>query len=431
MSVKPRLELRQRQTLALTPTMRNALSILRMPPAELEETLNRAAARNPFLLRQPGATSWRAKDPGEHQANGAEALEAPEGSFQQSLSRQIGLMAIDESVATLARLLVGELREDGLLDVPLPELAASWQVPPARLEEALAALQQCEPAGVGARDLAECLRLQLAAQGLSPQQAAGTVRHLDLFASADWAGLRRRLGLSPAEARARAALLRRLSPRPVAPTESAAPVLSAPDLVVRRGADGAVSIQLARDDAPGVALDKSLVRRARQEGFGADMLAEARALLAALDQRGRTLRRIGEWLARHQAGFFLHGPAAMRPATRAELAEALELHPSTIGRAIAGKSIDVDGRLWPLTCFFSSALGSGDDAVAAFTIQQRIAAMIAREPAGAPLSDDALTRSLREQGVDIARRTVAKYRQGLRIPSSAARRRQAASARGS
>ena len=120
----------------------------------------------------------------------------------------------------------------------------------------------------------------------------------------------------------------------------------------------------------------------------------------------------------------------MRPATRAELAEALDLHPSTISRAIAGKNIDVDGRLWPLACFFSVALGSGDRVTAAFTVQQRIKAMIAREPAGAPLSDEALAQALRAQGVDIARRTVAKYREGLRIPASAARRRQATAARG-
>lgn len=426
MALKPRLELRQRAGLALTPAMRGALSVLRMAPAELDEALDRAAARNPFLLRQSTALT----PPLRHDADlSSEALTAPVPSFQQSLMQQLAGMQLCRTVLSLALHLVAELRDDGLLDTPLPELAKAWQVSLTKLEAALEAVQQCEPAGVGARDLAECLRLQLAALGLGRQQAADTVRHLDLFARADWAGLHRRLGLDKAEAHARAALLRRVSPRPVAPAEQGAAILTAPDLIAERGDDKAVTIRLARDDGPGVALDESLVRRALRQGFAPDLLAEARALLAALEQRGRTLRRIGDWLAAHQAGFFLYGPGAMRPATRAELAVALGLHPSTIGRAIAGKCIDVDGRLWPLACFFSTALGDDSGGVAAFAVQQRIRAMITAEPPDAPLSDEALARALRAGGVDIARRTVAKYRQGLRIPASSARRRQASSAR--
>ncbi len=429
MAVTPRLELRQRTGLALTPAMRRALSILRMPPGELDAALARAVARNPFLLPAPAPSGPLPNQLDAPRPAETETMAARAPSFQDALLHQLALIGLQEPTASLARLLIGELREDGFLDTPLDELTSAWHVPAEMLDEALAALQQCEPPGIAARDLGECLRLQLAALGLTPAEAAETVRHLDLFARADWAALARRLGLGAREARARTALLKRLSPRPVVPGETEAVALPAPDLIAERDRDGAVSIRLVRDAGPRVMLDDSLVRRAQQEGFASDLLADARALIAALDQRGRTLGRIGAWLAQHQAGFFLHGPQAMRPATRAALAAELDMHPSTIGRAIAGKTIDVEGRLWPLERFFSRALGEGDEAVAAFTIQQRIKAMIASEPAQAPLSDDALAQALRAEGVDIARRTVAKYRQGLRIPNSAARRRQAVSAR--
>ena len=189
---------------------------------------------------------------------------------------------------------------------------------------------------------------------------------------------------------------------------------------------GALGIEVNARHLPRVSLDPALLAQVRQERFAPELLERARALIAALEQRGRTLRRIGEWLIAHQAGFFLRGPDALRPATRAAMAGGLGLHPATVGRAIAGKTIDVDGRLWPLGQLFSAALpGAGGD-ISARTVQRRILALVADEPPGRPLSDAALTEALRAEGVDIARRTVAKYRQGLRIPARSTRRRLAA-----
>ena len=421
MEMKPRLDLRQTQRLALTPVVRMSLSVLRMAPADLVEEIAREASRNPFLRHE----APRARiSPGAAPATTLPEPAAQALSFQESLRSQLTQMDLPPATEALALLLVSELREDGILDVTLDELAEETGAPLCELDRALAALQSCEPAGIGARDLTECLALQLVDLGLSSADARATVAEMARFAARDWPGITRRLGIDRAEAARRADLLRRLSPRPVRAVDTA-PVLAQPDLILTRDAAGALGVEVNARHLPRVRLDPALLARSQRERFAPDLLERARALIAALEQRGRTLQRIGDWLVARQAGFFLRGPEAMRPATRAEMAADLALHPATIGRAIAGKSIDADGRLWPLSHFFSAALPGPDGEVSARAVQRRILSLVAAEPAGAPLSDAALAEALRAEGVDIARRTVAKYRQGLRIPATATRRRLA------
>jgi len=418
--MKQRLDLRQSQRLAMSPAMRVALSVLRMSSLELAEEIEREATSNPFLLRE--SSQGAGVTPGPAQGDNQAAHMA---SFHVSLGNQLALMGLPQAVEAAALLLVGELREDGLLDVTLMELAAELGLDLALLESGLVALQRCEPAGVGARDLAECLRLQLTDRGLSPVDAAATVTHIRLFAAHDWPAITRIMGLPRAEALRRANLIRSLSTRPVRESETNQVPLTRADLRLERGANQTLSVMLEGGKQPSVRLDDALVREAAQSGFAPELLARARGLIAALDQRGQTLRRIGAWLVENQAPFFAAGPAVLKPVTRAQLANDLGLHPSTISRAVAGKAIDVDGRLWPLSVFFSVAIRSQDGEISAHLVQRRIADMIAAEPAARPLSDEAVVARLRTEGVDIARRTVAKYRQGLRIPSSATRRRQA------
>jgi len=416
MALRTRMDLRQTQDLALSAQMRVALSVLRMSPLELAEEIAREAAHNPFLLHDATPS---------HSAPQAWAGEvtAHEASLHVSLTRQLAMMDLPPRVEAAAQLLVGELREDGMLDVALGNLATELGLPVELLETALAALQRCEPAGVGARDLPESLRLQLTDKGLSPTEAAQTVTHMRLFIQREWAAINRVLALPRAQAEKRAALVHSLSTHPAA-VPQAVETLSRPDLQLERTSGGALSVTLTRE-RPIVVLDEALVKRASTDGFAPELLARARALLAALDQRGQTLQRIGDWLLEYQAGFFTSGLAALAPLTRAALASALSLHPSTISRAVAGKSIDVDGRLWPLSVFFSAAIPTQGPEISARQVQTRISALITAEPRERPLSDEALVQHLNAEGVDIARRTVAKYRQGLRIPSSAVRRRRA------
>jgi len=427
MAMNPRLELRQTQRLLLTPALRTGLSVLRMTPLDLAEEVSREAARNPFLRVD-------AARPGGSQATGAVDLAAdivaPDGGFQEDLRRQIRQMPLDDTLAAAVDFLIGELRDDGYLDAAIEDLSRELSVPAELLERALAVLQGCEPAGVGARDLPECLRLQLVDRGISAPDAAMTVRHLPAFAARDWDRLAEALSLPADALRARAALLRELTPRPIAERAHPAQIALRADLRLERGAGGTLSIAIDQAAWPRVWLDANMVRRARDEGFAPDLLIRARTLIDAIQQRGQTLRRIGDWLIDHQPGFFSQGPAGLKPGSRTDLALDLGLHPSTVSRAVAGKALDIDGRLWPLSVFFSAGVAGKSGAVSSRAVQHRLSELIAQEPRGKPLSDETLVIKLRAEGIDIARRTVAKYRQGLRIPSSSMRRKLAAARRG-
>lgn len=419
MALNPRLELRQKQKLALTPELRARLSVLRMSPAELDEELAREAARNPFLVVE------RALATGAQETDIAAMASAPPEPFQQGLLRQIERLRLTDAIRAAAVFLVAELDENGFLDTELPVLGTELSVPVAVLEAGLEVLQSCEPPGIAARNLRECLALQLVARGISAPEAQGMVRHLGLFADQNWATLARKLGLDAATVQARATLLRDLSPHPQIEQAVETVQYLRADLRLERLPDGQVQLVAATEMQAPARLDHAMIAQAREKGFAPELVQRAQALLTAIEQRGKTLERIGAWLVEKQRTFFETGAAELNPATRAQVAQDLGMHPSTIGRAIAGKAIDIEGRLYPIADFFSSALKSESGPVAASTVQNRIRELVAAEARGNPLSDDAITKLLRREGVDIARRTVAKYRQGLRIPSSAARRKEA------
>jgi RNA polymerase sigma-54 factor len=429
MALRTRLELRQVQRLGLSAGVLASLNILRLSAGDLAETLAREAEANPFLL--PGLPPpSAASGPAQGESVDLLSLQAATGpDWQMHLLQQLALQNLPPRIARLAAFLVGELDERGWLDTPLADLSAEGGHDPGDLDLALQAVQRCEPAGVGARDLDECLRLQLIDLGLTEGQARATLAELPRFARRDWAGLARVLGLTQEQALARAALLRRLSPRPVSAAPGPAQQLR-PDLVLTRGPLGTLGVELARDHLPRPSIDLALMQRAQAQGFGTDLLARAQALVRAVDSRGGTLLKIGQWLVQRQEPALARGLGALRAATRAECAADLGLHPSTVGRAVQGKALLADGRLWLLATLFSTpAPGTGEagdsdtaSPAAARAIAHRIAALIAAEPPARPRSDQAIARMLATEGVDIARRTVAKYRTGLHIPAAHLRR---------
>jgi len=463
---RTRLGLAQRQTqrLGLSQGVLTALGVLRMSADELADALLREAEVNPFL--RPGlpppappsrplpAAGGAGADPGTDPGDGSDRIAAAGPDWQQDLIQQITLRSLPAGIAALAVALVGELDERGWLDTPLEAIAADWGQDPASLAAALAVVQGCEPAGIGARDLTECLTLQLVAQGLAADVARATLAELPRFARRDWPGIARALGISQAEARRRGARLAGLSPRPVADRDgAAAPVMALrPDLELIRHPDGRTSVAPARGHVPRPGLDAALARQARAQGFGPDLLARAQAMIAAVERRADTLVRIGTWLVSRQAAALappqppgsipgagpgspplaatdrLHGPAALVGARQVDCAADLGLHPATVSRAVAGKALLVDGRLWPLARLFTPPAPGRDAGAAAApgaaAVAHRIAALIAAEDPRRPLSDTALQRMLTLEGVDMARRTVAKYRDGLRIPPAPRRRRR-------
>ena len=409
--------------------LRASLAILRLPTLDLFDEIEREAAENPFLvvddLRHSAGTTGRAA------YDVAMDMVASQPSLVESLRHQLAAMSLPDDLNAIAGYLAGDLRDDGYLETPLHDVADALGVSLAQVQAALVAVQACEPAGVGARCLAECLDLQLLDRGVAPALARRVIGHLELFGGDNTARLARVLGLTETGLRPLAALVRSLAPRPVADHGPPAVPLM-PDLVLERSLDGGFRASLGVLAMPQVRLNTELLRAAAARdgetrvGFVADQRARADALVRALQFRGQTLLRIGEWIARHQHRFLALGPDHLRPVSRQAVATALGLHPSTVGRAISGKALETGGRLYPLSFFFSQALPRGPDSVvSAFAVQCLIARMVAAEPPEVPLSDETICRMLRAEGVDIARRTVAKYRGCLRISSSFRRRREA------
>ncbi len=419
--LRPALQQRQVQRQVLAPVLRASLAILRMPMAELQAEIARELAENPFLRRRrPEAGTPVAAD------HATTELLAAEPALLERMRMQIGLMPLAPDVRAMAEHLAGELRDDGYLEAELTEIAGDLGVPPELAEAGLAALQGCEPAGVGARSLTECLALQLVDRGLAPQLAQRVVARLEDFVGRDWRGLAAALGLPRAELERIAALLPGLVAHPVAVQAPREGLVLLPDLVLETGHDGSHRLRLARDAAPRLVLDRALLARAAGTPEAAACRARAEALIAAVEARGETLLRIGRHLVAAQHAFITRGPDQLRPLTRREVAEALGLHVSTVARTVAGKAIDIDGRVMPLSRFMSAPLPqAAGPALAGVAVRHRIARMIAEEPPDAPLADAAIQTRLRTEGVDIARRTVAKYRQWLRLPSSHHRRRLA------
>lgn len=417
MSLRPSLRPSLHTGVALTPAMQQSLRILRMTGPDLTQEIEREASENPFL--HVARSDRSAYDV---------ALEtvAARPSLGESLRQQIGLMMLAPPLRALALYLTGELREDGYFDSSVEEVAEATSLDPAEVAAALAVLQRCEPSGVGARSLPECLALQLGDHGLTRPMADRVVGVLPLFAERRWADLSRVLGQPEAEVQRISGLLRQLRTRPV-PESAALAVPLMPDLVVERDGSGALRARLGRQAVPMVALDTELVQTLSGETdpFIRQAHGRAQALVRAVRQRGRTLLRIGERLVHEQSRFFALGPEHLAPMNRQQLAETLGLHPATLGRAVAGKALLAEGMLYPLAVFFSSALPGPDGAeVSSHTVRLAIRRLIDAEPAGRPLSDFRICERLRDDGVDISRRTVAKYRGCMRIPSSSERRRR-------
>ncbi len=420
-AVRASLQVRQRQIIALTPSMRHSLQLLRMPALDLLQEIQREASENPFLtMRHRAGAAGSAS-----QFDMALDTVAARPSLVEGLRAQIGAMSLSADVRASAEYLAGELRDDGYLDDSLEAIAATTGVGEETLLAGLRALQACEPTGVGARDLSECLALQLGDHGIDRDLADVVVAHLAQFADERWTSLGKLLELPRGRLRQIAAALRTLDPHPVQADGELTPPL-VPDLLVERKAGGGLSVRLSREAEPGLALDDALLARMGDldDPFTAAARVRAEGLIRAVRGRGATLMRIGQQILVAQARFFTDGAEHLHPMSRQSMADELAMHPSTLGRAVAGKALAFEGTLYPLSMFFSVALPRGDGMeVSAHAVRIAIRRMIEHEPPGAPLSDEAIRRMLCNDGVDISRRTVAKYRGCMRIPPSRNRRR--------
>jgi RNA polymerase sigma-54 factor len=294
-------------------------------------------------------------------------------------------------------------------------------------------VQSFDPAGIAARDLAECLAIQLREQNRFDPAMQALVSRLDLVAKRDFSALRRLCGVDDEDLVEMLAEIRRLDPKPGRAFGSSGVEVLIPDVFVRAAPDGSWLVELNGEALPRVLVNQSyyarVVRGAKAEGdkaFLSEALQTANWLTRSLEQRARTILKVATEIVRQQDGFFVHGVAHLRPLNLKTVAEAIGMHESTVSRVTSNKAIGTSRGTLEMKYFFTAAIpgAAGTAAHSSEAVRHRIKQLVDGETSDDVLSDDALVQKLRGEGVDIARRTVAKYRESLRIPSSIERRRE-------
>jgi RNA polymerase sigma-54 factor len=331
--------------------------------------------------------------------------------------------------------LIGMLNDAGYLSGDPSTLCETIKATPEQVEAVLERMRRFEPAGVFARDLAECLRLQLIdLDHLDPAMAA-LVDNLPLVARRDFNALKVKCGVTMEDLQDMLAELRALNPKPglAFGTEPTLPVV--PDVFVRPSPDGNWIVELNSETLPRVLVNNrymaTVSRGTKSEDdrlFLAGCHAQAAWLVKSLEQRAKTVLKVAREIVRQQDGFLIHGVQHLRPITLKMVADAIEMHESTVSRVTSNKYVATPLGTYELKYFFTTAIAAADgegDAHSAESVRHRIREMIAKETVDAILSDDDIVSALRREGVDIARRTVAKYRESLGILSSVQRRREA------
>jgi RNA polymerase sigma-54 factor len=332
-----------------------------------------------------------------------------------------------------ALVLIDSVDEGGYLRCDMAETAERLACDPPFLESVLGVLQGFEPTGVFARDLRECLYLQLVERDRCDPAMIALLDHLDLLARRDMAALRRICGVDDEDLRDMISEIRALTPRPgiVFGGEPVSPVT--PDVIVKEGPGGLWNVELNSDTLPRLLVDRRYFARvsagARTDAekvFVADCYAQANWLLRCLDQRARTILKVASEVVRQQDGFLAFGVSHLRPLNLRTIADAIGMHESTVSRVTSNKYISTPRGVFELKFFFTASIPAtgGGEAHSAESVRHRIRQLIEAERPGADVhSDDRIVEILKDSGVDIARRTVAKYREAMRIPSSTERRR--------
>lgn len=465
--MKQSLQLRLGQQLTLTPQLQQSIRLLQLSTLELQQEISQALQENPLLERLDGmddmdsAPSQETAEPasmesdeiyadlawGERGVSGASSgeddddlgfqqIDASQAGLRRHLLDQLSLTQIGDRDRHLVSLLIDALDEDGYLTASLEELAAMLpeeegeEPDPVELDAALKLLQSFDPVGVGARDLSECLLLQLNA--LPPDtpwlvEAKKLAREgLKMLAEHEYGKLKKWLGVaSDADFQAIRACITGLNPRPGARYAESGAQYVVPDVLVRK-VRGQWQAMLNAEVMPKLRINEMYASILRQNRSGGDLqtqLQEARWLIKNVQQRFETILRVSQAIVERQRLFFEHGPTAMRPMVLREIAEQLDLHESTISRVTTQKYMLTPRGLFEFKYFFCSAVGTEEGGAASSTaIKALMKQAFDSEDRGHPLSDNAISAMLGKQGYVVARRTVAKYREQMQVPPAGQRK---------
>ena len=492
MGLGPRIEIRQSQSLVLTPQLTQAIKLLQLSNLELEAFIAEEMSKNPLIEDiggeeageapavalvvvdaeggddgtndepppapgadeliaslnasndQPLDIDWRdqaletdsfADVAGSASAGSSDEgfdfdrIEAGEASLSEHLLAQLhGLGGRD---GELARAIAEMLEETGYLTVPLSDIAEERKASRAEVERALAIVQTLDPPGIGARNLAECLALQARAADRYDPAMARLIDNLELLSRGQMAALKRICGVDNEDLADMVRELRAYDPKPGCRFSSEAADDVTPDVFIRRTASG-YAVELNAATLPRLLVNRRYYQELKSgpqdkasKAWLSECLTSANWLLKALDQRARTIVKVVSEIVKRQQGFLDRGVSGLKPLTLREVGEAIEMHESTVSRVTSNKYVLCDRGLFELKYFFSSGVGSNDEGgegAAAGAVKAAIGELIAEERE--VLSDDTLVELLKERGFDLARRTVAKYREAMGIGSSIQRRRE-------
>ena len=434
----------QRQTFVVNAQLQQAICLLQMNNSELQSYIEREAQENPFLdvdhagkhkeqnadrAYEPRSTVSRAASDDFDYIGALAAAPAP--SLYGHVSAQFDIMFVDVKERMIAECFLEALEPTGWLGEPLERIAARAGISQADAEHMLARIQQVEPAGLFARSLTECLALQARERGAETPTFSAVLENLSKLAAADMKGLLRACKCSMEDLREELKLLRCLNPKPGADFETSELVQRVPDVIVTKGDDGWV-IDLNKSTLPSVVIDEKhasvVAKSVKDSEYVGERLSVARWLRRAVAHRNETTLKIGAEIARRQTAFLEKGPAYIRPMILRDVAEKVGVHESTVSRVTSGLMMATPQGTFPMKTFFSTALsgaGEGAEDASAAAIRHRIQQLVKEEDPLNPLSDDALAKIISDEGTHLARRTVAKYRDILKIASSFQRRRNA------
>jgi len=505
MAIGPRLDIRQSQSLVMTPQLQQAIKLLALSNMELESFVAAEIEKNPLLEMAPeegqsgpgaadqdggppdaadgqasesqgvdrllenggsqgdtpldqgageadygdggtdsgdrlasGATGPSDLGPGHRDAGPAEAIDLDsfaghDVGLHEHLMQQAGATFSGRDLL-IARQIIGQIDEAGYVEASLADIAYQLGISVTAIEAVLERIQTFDPAGVGARTLAECIAIQAREADRYDPAMARLIDNLDLLARGALPQLRRICGVDEEDLADMIRELRAYDPKPGLRLSSEVTQTVVPDIFVRPSGEGWI-VELNSATLPRVLVNRRYYREIsagpqdkNSKAWLADCLAGADWLVRALNQRQRTILRVAEEIVREQDGFFRHGVTHLRPLTLRTVGETIGMHESTVSRVTSNKYLACPRGVFELKYFFKSGVQSNDggDSVSAEAVKSHIRDLIAAEAPDAILSDDALVEILRERGFDIARRTVAKYREAIGLGSSVQRRRQKA-----
>lgn len=488
MALAPKLQARQGQQLAMTPQLRQAIKLLQYSNIELSEFVEEQLESNPLLERGTGDENRRGEDVAatlnetlkamldkETPAAAQSELDAPDhaidseataadvggsvdwsrndssGSFSGSndydaaantaaditlaehVQAQRAMLRLDQKDILIADYMIGQLDEAGYLRMSLDEVSENLSVNKSRASSVLVQLQTCEPTGLFARDLSECLGLQLREAGYLDEAMQTLLANLELLAKHDLSKLMTLCDVGRDQMAAMIARVRDCSPKPGAIFGGRVAAVVEPDVFIRETPQGGWAVELNADTLPRVLVNMRYYNEIKRAG-GDDELARefisechqnANWLVKSLDQRARTILKVASEIVKQQDAFFAYGVDHMRPLKLKDVADAIEMHESTVSRVTSNKFMHTTRGLFELKYFFTAAIPSldGGEGHSAESVRNKIKILISEETIKSVKSDDKLVKLLRAQGIDIARRTVAKYRESMGIPSSVERRR--------